>query len=86
MLTGNELSEYTMVQPVDYMEFDKSENPDRLYVAVSDGSGTTGSGSIYYLQMNPQGGGALLPVKGCLLYTSGKPNRSPGGQNRHQYK
>ena len=64
MLTGNELSEYTMVQPVDYMEFDKSENPDRLYVAVSDGSGTTGSGSIYYLQMNPQGGGALLPVKG----------------------
>ena len=29
MLTGNELSEYTMVQPVDYMEFDKSENPDR---------------------------------------------------------
>ena len=64
MLTGNELSEYTMVQPVDYMEFDKSENPDRLYVAVSDGSGTTGSGSIYYLQMNPQGGGTLLPVKG----------------------
>ena len=51
MLTGNELSEYTMVQPVDYMEFDKSENPDRLYVAVSDGSGTTGSGSIYYLQI-----------------------------------
>ncbi len=65
MLTGNELSEYTMDQPVDYMEFDKNENPDRLYVAVSDGSGTAGSGSIYYLQMNPQGGGALLPIEGC---------------------
>lgn len=65
MLSGNELSEYTMDQPVDYMEFDKSENPDRLYVAVSDGSGRAGSGSIYYLQMNPQGGGALLPVEGC---------------------
>lgn len=65
MITGNELSEYTMEQPVDYMEFDKNENPDRLYVAVSDGSGTPGSGSIYYLQMNPLGGGALLPVEGC---------------------
>lgn len=65
MITGNELSEYTMEQPVDYMEFDKSENPDRLYVAVSDGSGTAGSGSIYYLQMNPLGGGALLPVESC---------------------
>ena len=64
MITGNELAEYTMDQPVDYMEFDKSENPDRLYVAVSDGSGTAGSGSIYYLQINPQGGGTLLPVEG----------------------
>lgn len=43
-------------EQVDYMEFDRSEeNPNRLYVGVSDGSGTAKSGSIYYLKMNSDG-------------------------------
>ena len=54
-ITGNVLSEFTTTEPVDYMEFDRSENPGRLYVGVSDGSGAADSGSIYYLKMNSGG-------------------------------
>ncbi len=42
-------------EQVDYMEFDRTENPTRLYVGVSDGSGNAKSGSIYYLQMKSDG-------------------------------
>ncbi len=63
MITGNVLAEYTMDQPIDYLEFDQANNPDRLYVAVSDGSGTTDSGSIYFLQMASDG--SLTQIEGC---------------------
>lgn len=55
MITGNVLSEFTTKEPVDYMEFDRSDSPERLYVGVSDGSGAADSGSIYYLKMNSDG-------------------------------
>lgn len=42
-------------EQIDYMEFDRAENPTRLYVGVSDGSGNAKSGSIYYLKMNSNG-------------------------------
>lgn len=42
-------------EQVDYMEFDRIDNPTRLYVGVSDGSGAAKSGSIYYLKMNSDG-------------------------------
>lgn len=37
------------------MEFDRTENTDRLWVGVSDGSGTAESGSIYFLKMASDG-------------------------------
>lgn len=57
METGNALAEYTITGggTIDYMEFDRAENPERLYVGVSDGSGSAQSGSIYYLNMNSDG-------------------------------
>lgn len=55
MATGNVLAEYTLPQNVDYMEFNNVDNPERLYVAVSDGSETTDSGSIYFLKMASDG-------------------------------
>ena len=57
-VTGNVLATYDGFEDgctIDYIEFDRSENPDRLYVGVSDGSGKAKSGSIYYLKMNSNG-------------------------------
>jgi len=59
MQGGSVIAEFDGFAPgeqVDYMEFDRTEeNPNRLYVGVSDGSGTAKSGSIYYLRMNSDG-------------------------------
>ena len=50
-----EFDDFATGEQIDYMEFDRAENPTRLYVGVSDGSGATNSGSIYYLQMKSDG-------------------------------
>lgn len=50
-----EFNDFAPGEQIDYMEFDRAENPTRLYVGVSDGSGSAKSGSIYYLQMNSDG-------------------------------
>lgn len=50
-----EFDDFAIGERIDYMEFDRAENPNRLYVGVSDGSGTAKSGSIYYLKMNSDG-------------------------------
>ena len=57
-VTGNILSVYegfAAGQQVDYIEFDRTENTDRLWVGVSDGSGAAESGSIYFLKMASDG-------------------------------
>ena len=57
-VTGNILATYDSFADgctVDYMEFDRSENPERLYVGVSDGSVKAKSGSVYYLKMKSDG-------------------------------
>lgn len=57
-VTGNILAVYDGFgagKQVDYMEFDRTENTDRLWVGVSDGSGTAESGSIYFLKMASDG-------------------------------
>lgn len=57
-VTGNILSvyeEFAAGQQVDYIEFDRTENTDRLWVGVSDGSGAAESGSIYFLKMASDG-------------------------------
>lgn len=56
-------------EQVDYMEFDRAENPTRLYVGVSDGSGAAKSGSIYYLRMNSDG---TLEVEEYFEHVCGK--------------
>lgn len=56
-------------EQVDYMEFDRVENPTRLYVGVSDGSGAAKSGSIYYLRMNSDG---TLEVEEYFEHVCGK--------------
>lgn len=63
MLTGNVLAEYTMDENIDYIEFNSADNPERLYVACSDGSETTDSGSIYFLEMASNG--TLTPIEGA---------------------
>jgi len=51
-----EFAGFAAGEQIDYMEFDRTEdNPTRLYVGVSDGSGTAKSGSVYYLKMNTDG-------------------------------
>lgn len=57
-VTGNVLATYDGFEEgnkIDYIEFDRSENPNRLYVGVSNGSGKAKSGSIYYLRMSSNG-------------------------------
>ncbi len=57
-VTGNILAVYDGFgagKQVDYIEFDRTENTDRLWVGVSDGSGTAESGSIYFLKMASDG-------------------------------
>ena len=53
--TGNVITTYTMPQNVDYMEFNYYDNPEQLYVAVSDGSGNSKSGSVYVLEAASDG-------------------------------
>lgn len=50
-----EFDDFANGERIDYMEFDRAEHPTRLYVGVSDGSGSAQSGSIYYLKMNSDG-------------------------------
>ena len=57
-VTGNVLATYDGFEEgnkIEYIEFDRSENPNRLYVGVSNGSGKAKSGSIYYLRMSSNG-------------------------------
>lgn len=54
---------------VDYMEFDRTKKTDRLFVGVSDGSGTANSGSIYYLKMDASGS---LAEEKCFKNICGK--------------
>ena len=55
MLNGMELSRTTLDQNIDRIEFNEADNPELLYVAVSDGSETTDSGSIYFFEMASNG-------------------------------
>jgi hypothetical protein len=55
MLNGMELSRITLDQTIDRIEFNEADNPELLYVAVSDGSETTDSGSIYFFEMASNG-------------------------------
>lgn len=55
MLNGMELARATLDQDIDRIEFNKADNPELLYVAVSDGSETTDSGSIYFFEMASNG-------------------------------
>lgn len=55
MLNGMELSRVTLDQTIDRIEFNEADNPELLYVAVSDGSETTDSGSIYFFEMASNG-------------------------------
>lgn len=57
-VTGNVLAVYEGFeagQQVDYIEFDRTGNTDRLWVGISDGSGAAESGSIYFLKMASDG-------------------------------
>ena len=45
----------TLDQNIDRIEFNDADNPELLYVAVSDGSETTDSGSIYFFEMASNG-------------------------------
>lgn len=65
MLTGNVLAEYTTEQTIDYIEFDHANNPERLYVACSDGTEMTDSGSIYFLEMASDG--TLSQIEGAVF-------------------
>lgn len=53
--TGNVITTYTLPQNIDYMEFNYYDNPELLYVAVSDGSGSAKSGSVYVLEAGSDG-------------------------------
>ena len=53
--TGNVIATYTLPQNIDYMEFNYYDNPEQLYVAVSDGSGSAKSGSVYVLEAASDG-------------------------------
>ena len=55
MLNGMELGRTTLDQNIDRIEFNDADNPELLYVAVSDGSETTDSGSIYFFEMASNG-------------------------------
>ena len=56
MLNGMELGKRIVLdQPIDRIEFNEADNPELLYVAVSDGSETTDSGSIYFFEMASNG-------------------------------
>ena len=56
MINGMQLGNViTLDQPIDRIEFNEADNPELLYVAVSDGSETTDSGSIYFFEMASDG-------------------------------
>ena len=55
MLNNMELSRTTLDQNINRIEFNEADNPELLYVAVSDGSETTDSGSIYFFEMASNG-------------------------------
>ena len=56
MINGMQLGNViTLDQPIDRIEFNEVDNPELLYVAVSDGSETTDSGSIYFFEMASDG-------------------------------
>ena len=70
MLNGMELGKRIVLdQPIDRIEFNEADNPELLYVAVSDGSETTGSGSIYFFEMASDGS---LTEKACFENVCGK--------------